>query len=61
MIAKTCKFYENSKCVLKDKFCDLNCNQMFFEDGDEFSHFVESATRRQPDDRVLERAWAKMR
>ncbi len=24
-----CKFYEDSKCILKGRYCDLNCNRLF--------------------------------
>jgi hypothetical protein len=24
---KSCKFYKNSICTLKDSYCDLNCDQ----------------------------------
>ena len=30
---KACKFYEDSKCLLQGKYCDLNCNH-FFSDED---------------------------
>ena len=27
-----CKFYEDSKCILKGRYCDLNCNQLFYDE-----------------------------
>jgi hypothetical protein len=32
-LLKSCKFYENSRCILGGKYCDLNCDQIF-RDGD---------------------------
>jgi len=37
MILKACKYYRNSRCALKNKFCDLNCNQAFFDQDGGFS------------------------
>jgi len=37
MILKACKYYRNSRCALKNKFCDLNCNQVFFDQDGGFS------------------------
>ena len=28
-IRRSCKFYENSRCMLGGKYCDLNCDQLF--------------------------------
>jgi len=61
MIAKACKFYQSSKCILKDKFCDLNCNQAFFEEDTELSREMVNPTRWQMDNKELERSWSKMR
>ena len=27
-LGSSCKFYDNSKCTLEGKFCDLNCSQL---------------------------------
>ena len=61
MISKACKFYQSSKCILKDKFCDLNCNQAFSGYDGEFSEQVEKSTRWQTDNKEMERAWSKFR
>lgn len=37
MILKACKFYRSSRCTLKEKFCDLNCNQAFYDQDGGFS------------------------
>ncbi len=37
MILKACKFYRSSRCTLKGKFCDLNCNQAFYDQDGGFS------------------------
>jgi hypothetical protein len=60
MIANVCKHYRSSKCLLKDKFCDLNCNHMFFEDDGELSR-EDSLARLQAASKESERAWAKYR
>ncbi|RPJ02345.1 MAG: hypothetical protein EHM36_12615 [Deltaproteobacteria bacterium] len=61
MIGKTCKFYLDSMCLLKQKFCDLNCNQMFYEDDSELSQNTESPTRWQTENKEMERVWSKWR
>ena len=61
MITKSCKFYESSMCLLKEKFCDLNCNQMFFDDDSEISQKEENPVRWQTDSKEMERTWSKWR
>jgi len=61
MIAKTCKFYLSSRCLLKGKFCDLNCNQAFSDPDNEFSDKADSPTRWQTDNKELESNWSKFR
>jgi len=26
-LEKSCEFYDHSRCLLKDNYCDLNCNR----------------------------------
>jgi hypothetical protein len=33
---KSCKFYENSRCILEGNFCDLNCDRLFTDEGFKF-------------------------
>ena len=35
-IGRPCKFYENSRCVLGGKYCDLNCDQLFRDEDFQF-------------------------
>lgn len=43
---KSCKFYENSICILKGGYCDLNCDQttnnkniQFYDEIDTFTQW----------------------
>jgi hypothetical protein len=33
---KSCKFYENSRCILEGNFCDLNCDRLFTDEDFKF-------------------------
>jgi len=35
-IRRSCKFYENSKCILGGKYCDLNCDQILRDEDFQF-------------------------
>jgi len=61
MIVKACKFYQSSKCTLKEKFCDLNCNQAFGDPDSEFLDKVDGPTRWNTDNKELESSWSKLR
>ncbi len=38
---KPCKFYENSRCTIKGKYCDLNCDQFFNDEDSKFYDRVD--------------------
>lgn len=43
LLGRSCKFYENSRCLLKGFFCDLSCCQMGSY-GDESYELVEEVS-----------------
>ncbi len=42
---RSCKFYENSRCILGGNFCDLNCEQLFNDDDFKFYDKIDSLTQ----------------
>ena len=42
---KACKFYENSRCILGGKYCDLNCDQLFNDEDSRFYDKVDALTQ----------------
>ena len=41
VLEKICKYYQNSKCLLKHTHCDLLCSQMKFYGGEESDGWEE--------------------
>ena len=31
-LEKSCKFYQDSKCILEGGYCDLNCNRLMSDE-----------------------------
>jgi len=42
---KSCKFYQDSKCILKGGCCDLNCELTNSDRSDEFYDVVDAFTK----------------
>jgi hypothetical protein len=42
---KSCKFYENSRCILGGKYCDLNCDQLFSDEDFKFYDKTDAFTQ----------------
>jgi len=41
VIGKSCLFYQDARCLVKGRFCDLFCDAMKFYDMDEGEAFHE--------------------
>ncbi len=41
---KSCKFYQDSKCILKGGCCDLNCELTNFDRSDQFYDEIDTFT-----------------
>jgi hypothetical protein len=44
-LEKSCKFYEDARCILKDGYCDLNCNQTIGDKDIQYNDEVEMLTK----------------
>jgi hypothetical protein len=42
---KTCIFYQDSKCVLKSSFCDLNCNPTTYDKDISYGDEIDIMTK----------------
>ncbi len=47
VLGKICKYYQNSKCLLKRTYCDLLCSQMKYYGEDELDRLEEETSRSQ--------------
>ncbi len=58
ILGKLCEFYESSKCILKGKYCDLNCNRLFNEEESDSYEKSELQTKWQMKEKnnVIERS-----
>lgn len=45
MFERSCKFYENSRCILEGRYCDLDCNRLFSEGDLQFSKHTDTLAR----------------
>jgi hypothetical protein len=42
---KACKFYEDSRCILRGNFCDLDCNQLVSDEDFRFYDKMDVLTQ----------------
>jgi hypothetical protein len=42
---KSCKFYENSRCILLGNYCDLSCNRFVSDEDSQFYDKIDVFTR----------------
>ena len=42
---KSCKFYENSRCILKGNYCDLSCDRFQSDEDLNFYDKTDALTR----------------
>jgi len=42
---KSCKFYQDSKCILEGGYCDLDCNRLISDEDFRFYDKIDSLTQ----------------
>jgi len=42
---KSCKFYENSRCILQGNYCDLSCDRFQSDEDPQFYDKIDALTR----------------
>jgi len=42
---RTCKFYEDSRCILEGGYCDLNCNRLMSDEDFKFYDKMDALTQ----------------
>ena len=42
---KSCKFYQDSKCILKGGYCDLDCNRLMSDEDFRFYDKMDALTQ----------------
>ena len=42
---KSCKFYQDSKCILEGGYCDLNCNRQMSDEDFRFYDKMDALTQ----------------
>jgi len=42
---KFCKFYQDSKCILKGGYCDLDCNRLMSDEDFRFYDKMDALTQ----------------
>ncbi len=60
---RSCKFYENSRCILHGKYCDLICDRFRGEEDFRFYDRIDALTRwrMETGEKVVERSGWKAR
>lgn len=44
-LEKSCKFYQDSKCILEGGYCDLDCNRLMSDEDFRFYEKIDALTQ----------------
>jgi len=49
-LEKSCKFYQDSKCILEGDYCDLDCNRLMSDEDFRFYDKMDALTQWQTEE-----------
>jgi hypothetical protein len=49
-LEKSCKFYQDSKCILEGGYCDLDCNRLMSDEDFRFYDKIDALTHWQTEE-----------